>query len=165
MQDAGSDSVGASVAEKTDGFDFSFLPENLTMQCRNLIASYHDLYGYSCLPDILWKTRRSFIQTHNEFKELLKKASTTRSAKKSNEAFTQIATTILSLEILSSSFSGWSAIYPEAGSAAVAILRHSKHTPLMDFYLYPPKYRSSAAVASLIPPANHREREAELYRQ
>jgi hypothetical protein len=40
-----------------------------------------------------------FIETHQELRQLLRKASTTRSAKKSNEGFVRIATTILSLEI------------------------------------------------------------------
>ena len=87
--------------------------------------------------------------------QLLRKASTTRSAKKANEGFARIATTILSLEILASSFAGWSAIYPEAGSKAQTILRRNSRStqmPLMEFYLYPPKYLSSAAVATLIPP-------------
>ena len=138
--------------------DFSFLPGSLIVQCRSLIESYHELHGYACLPDILWKSRLGpFIETHQELRQLLRKASTTRSAKKSNEGFVRIATTILSLEILASSFAGWSAIYPEAGSRAQAILRQnmrSPQMPLMEFYLYPPKYLSSAAVATLIPPPN-----------
>src|ERR1700681_3531694 len=158
----------ASVADKTENFDLSFLPTSLTTQCQSLIESYHDLHGYACLPDILWKARLGpFIQTHREFRQLLKKASTTRSAKKSHEGFVRIATTILSLEILASSFAGWSAIYPEAGSRAHAILKRnarSPHMPLMEFYLYPPKYISSAAIATLVPPPGRQQSEAELYR-
>jgi hypothetical protein len=111
----------------------------------------------TCLPDILWKARLGpFIQQHREFPQL-RKASTTRSAKKSNEGFVRIATTILSLEMLASSFAGWSAIYPEAGSMAQAILKRNargSHMPLMEFYLYPPKYISSAAIATVVPPPN-----------
>src|ERR1700681_3239383 len=158
----------ASVADKTENFDLSFLPTSLTTQCQSLIESYHDLHGYACLPDILWKARLGpFIQTHQEFRQLLRKASTTRSAKKSNAGFVRIATTILSLEILASSFAGWSAIYPEAGSMAHAILKRnarSPHMPLMEFYLYPPKYISSAAIATLAPPPDRQQSEAELYR-
>jgi hypothetical protein len=147
------DSVLADTAESPD---FGFLPKSLTVQCRSLIESYHELHGYACLPDILWKSRLGpFIETHHELQQLLRKASTTRSAKKANEGFARIATTILSLEILASSFAGWSAIYSEAGSKAQTILRRntrSSQTPLMEFYLYPPKYLSSAAVATLIPP-------------
>jgi hypothetical protein len=157
----------AALAGKTENFDLGFLPKSLTAQCRSLIESYHELHGYTCLPDILWKARLGpFIETHREFRLLLKKASTTRSAKKSNEGFVRIATTILSLEILASSFAGWSAIYPEAGALAHAILKRnarSPHMPLMEFYLYPPKYISSAAIATLAPPPGRQPADVELY--
>lgn len=160
--------AGRAAADKTGNLDLSFLPKSLTMQCQSLIESYHELHGYACLPNILWKARLGpFIETHREFRQLLKKASTTRSAKKSNEGFVRIATKILSLEILASSFAGWSAIYPEAGSMAHAILKRnarSPHMPLMEFYLYPPKYISSAAIATLAPPPYRQPSEAELYR-
>src|ERR1700676_3950877 len=105
----------ASVADKTENFDLSFLPTSLTTQCQSLIESYHELHGYACLPNILWKARLGpFIEKHREFRHLLKKASTTRSAKKSNQGFVRIASTILSLEILASSFGGWRAVYPAA---------------------------------------------------
>ena len=157
-----------TLADEPENFDPSFLPKSLTMQCQSLIESYHELHGYACLPDILWKARLGpFIQTHREFRQLLRKASTTRSAKKSNAGFVRIASTILSLEILASSFAGWSAIYPEAGLRAHAILKRSArspHMPLMEFYLYPPKYVSSAAIAKLAPPPGRQPSEAELYR-
>src|SRR6202022_988346 len=162
------DAGHAALAGRTENFDFSFLPKYLTMQCQSLTESYHELHGFACLPDILWKARLGpFIETHREFRQLLRKASTTRSAKKSNEGFVRIAKTILSLEILASSFAGWSAIYPEAGSMAHAILKRnarSPHMPLMEFYLYPPKYISSAAIATLAPPPNRQQSEVELYR-
>jgi hypothetical protein len=157
----------AALADKPEDLDFSFLPKSLTAQCQSLIGSYHELHGYACLPDILWKARLGhFIEAHQEFRQLLRKASTTRSAKKSNEGFVLIATAILSLEILASSFAGWSAIYPEAGSAARAILKQkalSSHMPLMEFYLYPPKYISSAAIATLAPPPIRQPAAAEFY--
>jgi hypothetical protein len=157
-----------ALVDKTENVDFSFLPKSLAAQCQSLIESYHELHGYACLPDILWKARLGpFIETHREFRQLLRKASTTRSAKKSNEGFVRIASTLLSLEILASSFAGWSAIYPEAGLMAHAILKRnarSPHMPLMEFYLYPPKYISSAAIATLVPPPGRQPCEAELYR-
>src|ERR1700730_16736102 len=168
MEVVANDRAHAALVGKTENFDFSFLPKTLTTQCQSLIESYHELHGYSCLPDILWKARlRQFIEAHREFSLLLRKASTTRSAKKSNESFVRIATAILSLEILASSFSGWSTIYPDAGSLAQAILlrnSRSPHMPLMEFYLYPPKYISSAAIAALALPAGRHPSEAELYR-
>jgi hypothetical protein len=36
--------------------------------------------------------------------------------------------------------------------------------PLMEFYLYPPKYISSSAIAALAPPAVRQQGQAELYR-
>ena len=165
----------ASVADGTDkdtfvggidNFDLGFLPENLTTQCQSLIVSYHGLHGYAELPNILWKARLGhFIEAHQDFRQLLRKASTTRSAKRSNENFVLIATAILSLEILASSFAGWSAIYPQAGSIARAILQQNTrgpYMPLMEFYLYPPKYISSAALATLAPP--HLSAGVDLYR-
>src|SRR5580704_9577250 len=165
MEVAANDAGQAALADRAENIDFGFLPKSLTAQCRSLIESYHELHGYACLPDILWKARLGpFIETHREFRQLLRKASTTRSAKKSNDGFIRITTTILSLEILASSFAGWSAIYPEAGSTAQNILKRNgrgPHMPLMEFYLYPPKYVSSAAIATLSPPAARRSDEAE----
>ena len=163
--DGASDAPGA---DKIENLDFSFLPTSLTAQCQSLIESYHELHGYACLPDILWKARLGpFIETHREFRQLLKKASTTRSAKKSSEGFVRIATTLLSLEILASSFAGWSAIYPQAASIANAILKKNArgpHSPLLEFYLYPPKHVSLAAIATLAPPASRQPMDAEPYR-
>src|SRR5664279_3749345 len=124
--------------------------------------------AWLCVPSehLVEGQARHFIEAHQEFRQLLKKASTTRSAKKSNEGFALIATTILSLEVLASSFAGWSAIYPQAGLIARAILQHnagSPHMPLMEFYLYPPKYISSAAIATLAPPAILQPTEAALF--
>jgi hypothetical protein len=156
-----------STSAKADEVDLSFLPKNLTAQCRSLIESYHEVHGYACLPDVLWKSRLGpFIEKQPELRQFLRKASTTRSAKKANEGFVRIATVILSLEILASSFAGWSAIYPEPGEEARAILKRnarSSHMPLMEFYLYPPKYISTAAIATLAPPATSQTGEAQLY--
>jgi hypothetical protein len=161
---------GSSAANgNSEEFELGFLPVNLTRQCRSLIESYHEVHGFACLPDVLWKFRLGpFIQRQPELRQCLKKASTTRSAKKANEGFVQITTAILSLEILASSFAGWSAIYPEAGETARNILkRHARgpHMPLMEFYLYPPKHISSAAIATLTPPASRQPHEAALYRE
>jgi hypothetical protein len=151
-------------AGRIANIDLNFLPQALTEQCRSLIESYHEVHGYTCLPDVLWKSRLGpLIESHPEFRQLLRKASTTRSAKKSNQGFVRIATAILSLEILVSSFAGWSAIYPEAAALAQVILKrgtYSQHMPLMEFYLYPPKYISLAAIATLAPPPFVRSGEA-----
>src|ERR1700744_850437 len=95
-------------AGRITNVDLSFLPTALSGQCRSLIESYHEVHGYACLPDVLWRSRLGpLIESHPEFRQLLRKASTTRSAKKASQGFARIATRILSLEILVSSFAGW----------------------------------------------------------
>ncbi|MGA2055497.1 MAG: hypothetical protein ABSG88_09320 [Bradyrhizobium sp.] len=163
---AASDATDESLSSGSSP-DFAFLPQSLTGQCRSLIESYHGLHGYGCLPDILWKAGLGpFIETHREFRLLLRKASTTRSSKKSNDGFAQIATTLLSLEILASNFAGWSMLYPHAASTAKSILkRHTRisHTPLMESYLYPPRYISQAAIATLATPTMREPVEADAF--
>jgi hypothetical protein len=153
-----SESIGV---DRSDNFDLGFLPQALNAQCKSLIESYHDVHGYGSLPDILWKAGLGpFIQRQRDLRGCLKRASTTRSAKKAHGGFVEIATAILSLEILASSFAGWRAIYPEAAERASAVLKRAgrgQHMPLMEFYLYPPKYISSAAIATLAPPSNRPE--------
>src|ERR1700759_182560 len=96
-----------SSTERGEALALAFLPATLTAQCRSLIESYHDVHGFACLPDTLWKFRLGpFIERQRELRECLRKASTTRSAKKSSAGFVQIATAILSLEILASGFAG-----------------------------------------------------------
>ena len=155
------DIKGAPDCGTAANVDFGFLPKSLTSQCQVLIESFHELHGYSCLPDMLWKAGLGpFIETHEQLRQLLRKASTTRSAKKSNQGFVRIATTMLSLEILASRFAGWSTIYPQDASRSQTIQNanaRGRHTPLIDFYLYPPKYRNSAAIAALVPPRDIHE--------
>ena len=126
------------LADSDRSQSFDFLPQSLRSQCRSLIESYHALHGFGCLPNILWRAGLGpFIENHREFRQLLKKASTNRSAKKSSEGFTQIAATLLSLEILASNLAGWSALYPQATSLAKSILKryaHSCGTRLMESY-------------------------------
>jgi len=96
VADAAYDVGSVALAGGIENFDLSFLPKNLTTQCQSLIVSYHELHGYACLPNVLWKARLGhFIEAHQEFRQLLKKASTTRSAKKSNLAWGVAATVIV----------------------------------------------------------------------
>jgi hypothetical protein len=159
------DTDGAPNPGEVENVDFGFLPKSLISQCQTLIESFHELHGYACLPDILWKAGLGpFIEAHGQLQQLLRKASTTRSAKKSNQGFVKIATTILSLEILASRFAGWSTIYPREASQSRKIQKanvRGRYTPLIEFYLYPPKYLNSAAIAALVPPRNAYE--ADIY--
>lgn len=147
---------GALAADKAQTLDPSVLPPILSTQCRGLIESYHDLHGYACLPNTLWRAELGdFINKHPCLRQLLRKASTTRSAKASNKGFVEIATAILSLEILASDFATWGVMFPEAKSMANALLRtRGSRMPLMDYYLYPPKHISPSILAALAPPLN-----------
>ena len=118
--------------DRIEDIDLSFLPGNLTRLCRSLVEGYHEMHGYACLPDVLWKSRLGpFVEKHKELRQLLRKTSTTRSAKKANGGFVRIATAILALEILASSFAGWGALYPEAAEVAGAILKRNSQGPHM----------------------------------
>jgi hypothetical protein len=141
--------------QNADRLRIDFLPDSLKSQCRALIESYHSIHGYACLPNMLWRTGLGhFIEINKDFQHLLRKASTTRSAKKSNEGFVAIATAILSSEILASDFSGWSKMFPDARPLANSILScraANSYTSLMDEYLYPRKNIDPAVVATLMP--------------
>jgi hypothetical protein len=143
-------------APKTLDTDFSFVPKSLAEKCRRLIETYHAMHGYACLPDMLWQPElRDFIEMHKDFRQIFKRASTARSAKRANEGFVLIATAILSLEVLASDFASWSARYPAAKRRAEAILQEytlNSRTWLMDRYLYPRSYINPAFINALAPP-------------
>ena len=148
--------AAVNVASESEAamLDLGSLPQTLYMQCRGLIESYHDIHGYACLPNMLWRAQlEGFIKKQPCLRQILRKASTTRSAKAANKGFVEIATAILSLEILASDFASWSAMFPEAKSIANALLRtRSSRMFLMEYYLYPPKHISPAILAALAPP-------------
>ena len=141
---------------RSETFDLGALPPTLAAQCRGLIESYHEIHGYACLPNMLWRAELGdFIKAHPCLRQILRKASTTRSAKVANKGFVEIATAILSLEILASDFASWSTMFPDARSTANALLRmRSSRMFLMEHYLYPPKHISPAILAALTPPSN-----------
>jgi hypothetical protein len=149
----------AAFAAGTETLDPSILPQVLSAQCRRLIEGYHGLHGYACLPNMLWRAELGdFINKHALLRQILRKASTTRSAKTSNKGFVEIATAILSLEILASDFASWSVMFPEAKALANALLRsRGSRMPLMDYYLYPPKHISPSILAALAPPPLNRQ--------
>jgi hypothetical protein len=148
----------AEVRSRTLYTDFNFIPKSLATKCRRLIETYHAMNGYACLPDMLWQPGlRDFIEMHRDFRLIFKRASTTRSAKRANEGFVLIATTVLSLEVLANDFATWSAKYPVAKQRARAILQEfalSSRTGLMDRYLYPRSYINPAFINALAPTDN-----------
>ena len=137
--------------------DFSFLPKALVDKCKPFIIRYHELNGFSSLPDILWHPEtRNFIETNLVLQRLFKKSTSSRSAKKANEGFVLIATVILSTEILASGFAGWASRYPAARRKAQALLAEyipSSRAWLIERYLYPQIDRSRATLGALAPDA------------
>jgi len=121
---------------------FAFVPRELAVKCRKLIESYHAIYGYVGLPDMLWLSdARDIVECHRDLTPIFKKASKSRTAKRANDSFLQIATSIVALEVLARDFSGWGKRFPAAKREAEKILGglpQLRRTWLMDLYLFPP---------------------------
>jgi hypothetical protein len=121
---------------------FQLIPKDLAAKCSRLIESYHAMYGYVGLPDMLWLSdARDVIECHEELTRLFKKASKSRTAKRANESFLSIATTIVSLEVLARDFASWGNRFPAAKREAEKVLGDlpsRRRTWLMDLYLFPP---------------------------
>ena len=121
--------------------DFYFVPGELAVKCRSLIESFHAIYGYLGLPDMLWLSdARDVIECHEHLAQLFKKASRSRGAKRANDSFLSIATIIVSLEVLARDFAGWGKRFPSAQREAEKFLGNDPQQRiwLMDLYLYPP---------------------------
>jgi hypothetical protein len=139
--------AGGSALRATD---FSFLPEDLLEKCRPFIIRYHELDGYSSLPDILWNPQiRNLINSDAHLNRLFKTSTSSRSAKRANEGLIGIATLILALEILTTGTAGWGDRYPGARKSAQAI--RDEFVPnarpwLIECYLYPDAKRRRDAI-------------------
>ena len=129
--------AGAAVSAR-----FCFVPRELAMKCRQLIESYHALYGYVGLADMLGLAdARDIIECDRDLARIFKKASKTRAAKRANDSLLLIAITILSVELLARDFSGWGKRFPAAKREAEKVLNDLPRLPrtwLMDLYLFPP---------------------------
>ncbi|MGA2815724.1 MAG: hypothetical protein ABSE67_05415 [Xanthobacteraceae bacterium] len=121
---------------------FPFMPKELTAKSRKLIESYHAMYGYAGLPDMLWLSdARDIIECHRDLTQIFKKASKSRGAKRANDSFMLIATAVVSLEVLARDFAGWGGRFPTAKREAEKLLGdypQRQRVWLMDLYLYPP---------------------------
>ncbi|MGO9356726.1 MAG: hypothetical protein ACLP1D_03520 [Xanthobacteraceae bacterium] len=139
-----------------EDYEFSFVPGELRSQCHRLIVSFHEMHGYPCLPDMLWKAGlASLIEKHKALNEALQKASTARSARRANEYFIIVAAEILALEILARDYANWSGALPSAKATALELLGGNTpvvRTWLIEHYLYPPRYDTPAARVGLTPP-------------
>src|SRR5215467_3351491 len=106
------DTEGETSASPQENIDFSFLPKALVEKCKPFIIRYHELNGFSSLPDILWHPEtHKFIEADLTLKRLFKTSTSSRGAKKANEGLVVIATLILSTEILAIGLAGWATRY------------------------------------------------------
>jgi hypothetical protein len=132
----------AAEAGAAPGASFRFIPRELATKCRRLIESYHAIYGYVGLPDMLWLSdAREIIERDRELTRIFRRAARSRAAKRANDSFLQIATTIVALEVLARDFSGWGKRFPAAKRQAEKILGglpQLRRTWLMDLYFFPP---------------------------
>ena len=120
---------------------FHFVPDELAAKCRSLIESFHGMYGYVGLPDMLWLSdARDIIECHDDLAQMFRKASKSRGAKRANDSFLNIATAIISLEVLARDFAGWGKRFPAAQREAEKLLGESqaRRSWLLDLYLFPP---------------------------
>jgi hypothetical protein len=130
--------------------DFSFMPQDLLEKCRPFIIRYHEMNGYSSLPDILWNPEiRNLINSEAQLNRLFKASTSSRSAKRTNEGLITIATLILALEILATGTAGWGDRYPAARVDAQAIRDEfvpNTRPRLIECYLYPDTKRRRDAL-------------------
>jgi hypothetical protein len=142
MSGGGADKHRPADAHLAGHRSFQFLPKELIGKCRRLIESYHAMYGYVGLPDMLWLSdARDVIECHHELMQIFKKASKARGAKRANDSFVLVATVIVAVEVLARDYIGWGKRFPAAKREAEKLIGDISVRPrtwLMDLYLYPP---------------------------
>jgi len=145
--------------------NFRFLPGELAVKCRALVESYHDMFGYGCLPDMLWHSAaRDVIESDRGLAQLFKNASRSRYAKRANDTLLLIASIVVSLEMLARDFAGWGKRFPTLKREAETLLGGAPLRPrvwLMDMYLFPSsgvhrKFLSALARSATAGPATTR---------
>lgn len=119
--------------------DLKFVPRALNDNCRRLIECYHDIHGYGCLPDILWRADvAEFVEVSGDLRCIFQKAAKIRSAKRANALYLTIASALLSVEILAGNLFGWGTEFPGAKRKAAAMLQEllpDSRLRLRDVYL------------------------------
>ena len=132
---------GQRMSPPAKDIDFSFVPKVLLEYCETFIVAYHKLSGFSSLPNILWHPEtRKFIEADLALRQLFKKSSLSRSARRANEGFLLVAALILYAEILAVGLAGWARRYPAAHKRAKALFAEyapSSRARLAERYVYP----------------------------
>jgi hypothetical protein len=141
--------AGGGIVRATD---FSFLPPELLEKCRPFIIRYHEMHGYSSLPDILWNPEiRNLVNSDAHLNRLFRTSTSSRSAKRANDGLIGIATLILALEILATGTAGWGDRYPAERTKAQAIrdeLVPNARPWLIECSLYPDTKRRRDALSA-----------------
>jgi hypothetical protein len=136
---------------------FEFVPTELAAKCRKLIESYHAMYGYVGLPDMLWLSdAREIIEANTDLARIFRQASKSRGAKRANDSFVAIATIIVSMEVLARDFASWGKRFPAAKREAEKAFGNfppRQRAWLMDLYLYPPHGIRREFASALAPSA------------
>jgi len=135
---------------------FKFVPKELAAKCRQLLESYHAMHGYTSLPDMIWQCdARDIVECHRELARDFRSASRSRGARRANDSFLSIATSILAVEVLARDFAGWGKRFPVAKREAETILVDSptrRRLWFMDQYLYPSLSMQREMAGDLTPP-------------
>ena len=84
--EAAPDTAHVADAGAAPGSSFRFIPRELAIKCRRLIESYHAIYGYVGLPDMLWLSdARDIIERDRELTRIFKRAARSRAAQASQQ--------------------------------------------------------------------------------
>jgi hypothetical protein len=162
ISDGGSEETETDVSPAADNDifkkgTFEFVPNELAAKCGKLVESYHAMYGYVGVADMLWLSdARDVIEGHQDLARIFRKASKSRGAKRANDSLLLIATTIVSIEVLARDFAGWGKRFPAAtreAEKALGGLPLRQRAWLMDLYLYPPLGVRREFANALAPPA------------
>ena len=141
----------------TPGLQFRFVPHELVSKCQLLIESFHALHGYVTLPDMLWQSAaRDIIESHSELTAMFRQASRSRGARRANDSLMEIATVIVSMEMLTRDFADWGKRFPAAKREAekmFADIPPQRRTWLMDMYLFPHQAPRRDQGGAIEPPA------------
>ncbi len=154
--------IRVEVPAPTKQQDLKFLPRVLVDNCRQLIESYHDIRGYGCLPDVLWRAEaRDFVEVNDDLRKLFRKAPKIRGAKKANAIYLSIASALLAVEMLANDVFGWGVEFPAAKKKAASLLRDylpASRVYLRDVYLCERNFTrppSAALMSALTRPPVH----------
>ena len=133
-------------ATRTDGGSkinpkFSFVPDEFAVKCRSLIESFHGMYGYLGLPDMLWLSdARDIIECHENLAQIVQERRPGREARTTQQIVPDDRDRYRRVEMLARDFAGWGKRFPMNKTAKQNKLfgdaSPEARTWLMDRYLF-----------------------------